>query len=369
MDTRKVLNIRFIGSDIGLLTFKKLLQGRANVLNTTEAKDAIIFEISSLETLYKIPKRNLGMPSFFYLTTQNREVLSNIKDYSITGILFPPLKPESILSKLDKIRNTDINLYDQDFETIRIKIIAKAENIPTLPTIAQSLISMTSENSQAKIGDVINQIKRDQGISSKVIKLVNSPFYGVRKDITSIDRATMLLGFSSVKNIALAISISQYFQKPFKMFNTTGQAIWNHAYNTALICSEIAKKMSLDEEALYMAGLFHDIGKVVMVDFLIKPVSSAEEEREQIGTDHAEIGSYILNKWSVSPTIVEAVKTHHDDNTDLYGSIVAIANEIDNNKEKVDIITDYFFRKHPVEDVEGLVHNIKNIISESNDAE
>ena len=368
MGVQNNLNIRFIGSEQGLLTFKKLLQGKATVSNSVDATDGIIFEVPSIEVLYKIPKRNLGVPSFFYVTSPNRDLLSSIKEYSVTGILFPPLKPESILSKIDKIKNSDINMNEQDYETVRIKIIAKAENIPTLPTVAQSLISLTSGDSQAKIGDVIEQIKMDQGISSKVIKLVNSPFYGVRKDITSIDRATMLLGFSSVKNIALAISIDQYFQKPFKMFNTTGQAIWNHAYNVALICSLIAKKMQLDEEALYMAGLFHDIGKVVMVDFLIKPAETVEDERSQLGTDHAEIGSYILNKWSVSPTIVEAVKTHHDEKPSLFGSIVSVANDIENEPEKTDALIDLFFRNKPINNPQGLIDNIKKIVSESEDA-
>ena len=85
------MNIRFIGSENGLITFKKLLNGKANVSNGADAKDALIFEISSLEVLYKIPKRNFGVPVFFYITTPNKSVISNIKEYRISGILFPPL--------------------------------------------------------------------------------------------------------------------------------------------------------------------------------------------------------------------------------------------------------------------------------------
>ena len=69
------MNIRFIGSENGLITFKKLLNGKANVSNGADAKDALIFEISSLEVLYKIPKRNFGVPVFFYITTDRKSVV------------------------------------------------------------------------------------------------------------------------------------------------------------------------------------------------------------------------------------------------------------------------------------------------------
>ncbi len=360
------MNIRFIGSETGLNTFKKLLQGKAYVSNSSDAKDALIFEISSLEVLYKIPKRSFGVPVFFYLTTPNKTVISNIKDYRITGILFPPLNADAIMNKITRTKDHTIDTVNaKDYETLRIKIIAKAENIPTLPTIAQDLIKLTRNHSQTAIGQVTSKIKMDQGISSKVIKLVNSPFYGVRKEIASIDRATMLLGFSSVKNIALAISLDQYYQKPFNMYKTTGQAIWQHAYNVALIASEIAKFLEQDTDALYMAGLMHDIGKVVMADFLVREVDTVQDEREQLGCDHAEIASVILNKWSVAPAIVEAVKTHHDAENGLYGKIVSYANKIDHDKQQFEEYIMQLNQYYPINNIDQLIQSIQTIVSDN----
>ena len=110
------MNIRFIGSENGLLTFKKLLNGKANVSNGADAKDALIFEISSLEVLYKIPKRNLGVPVFFYLTTPNKTVISNIKEYRISGILFPPLNADAIMSKLVRSQTQETAVNERDYE-------------------------------------------------------------------------------------------------------------------------------------------------------------------------------------------------------------------------------------------------------------
>lgn len=361
------MNIRFIGSENGLMIFKKLLQGKANVSSGSDATDALIFEISSLEVLYKIPKRSFGVPVFFYLTTPNKSVISNIKEYRVSGILFPPLNAEAIMSKLVRSQTHDAAINERDYETLRIKIIAKAENIPTLPSIAQELIKLTRNTSQAAIGQITSKIKMDQGISSKVIKLVNSPFYGVRKEIASIDRATMLLGFSSVKNIALAISLDQYYQKPFNMYKTTGQAMWQHSYNVALMSSEIAKYLQQDFDALYMAGLMHDIGKVVMADFLVKEVDCVQDEREQLGCDHAEIAAVIMNKWSVAPAIVEAVKTHHDASPELYGRIVATANNIDHDKDNIDEYLYQLNADYPIGDIDALKESIITILSDNND--
>lgn len=361
------MNIRFIGSENGLMIFKKLLQGKANVSSGSDATDALIFEISSLEVLYKIPKRSFGVPVFFYLTTPNKSVISNIKEYRVSGILFPPLNAEAIMSKLVRSQTHDAAINERDYETLRIKIIAKAENIPTLPSIAQELIKLTRNTSQAAIGQITSKIKMDQGISSKVIKLVNSPFYGIRKEIASIDRATMLLGFSSVKNIALAISLDQYYQKPFNMYKTTGQAMWQHSYNVALMSSEIAKYLQQDFDALYMAGLMHDIGKVVMADFLVKEVDCVQDEREQLGCDHAEIAAVIMNKWSVAPAIVEAVKTHHDAGPELYGRIVATANNIDHDKDNIDEYLYQLNADYPIGDIDALKESIITILSDNND--
>ncbi len=362
------MNIRFIGSETGLNTFKKLLMGKANVSGGNDAKDALIFEVSSLEMLYKIPKRSFGVPVFFYLTTPNKTVISNIKDYNISGILYPPLNADAIMNKLIMTKEHTVSTVNaKDYETLRIKIIAKAENIPTLPAIAQDLINLTRNHSQTAIGQITSKIKTDQGISSKVIKLVNSPFYGVRQEIASIDRATMLLGFSSVKNIALAISLDQYYQKPFNMYKTTGQTIWKHAYKVALMSSEIAKFLNQDTDALYMAGLMHDIGKVVMADFLVREVDNVMDEREQLGCDHAEIASFILNKWSVAPMVVEAVKTHHDNNADLYGRIVATANKIDHDKPHYEEHILQLNKDFPVPNVEKLVESIQCIVRDNTD--
>lgn len=333
--------IHFCGSDAGFQHFKSTMLGKASVTGKdVDEAAASVYEVASIAGLYKIPKR-FGRPTYFYITTQDKDVLGRIKEYAISGIFFPPIKSETVLAKF---KNLEISEYSgpsftgAEYDSMRVKILAKAENIPPLPDFAAQLVALTRRDSST-INEITKKIKMDQGMSSKVIKLINSPFYGVRQEIASIDRATVLLGFNSVKNIAMALSMDQYFQKPFNMYATTGKAMWHHSYRTACISQEIAKEKNLDQDALYMAGLMHDIGKVVMADFLVKEARFPEDERKQLGFDHAEIGAVILNKWSVSPKICDAVKSHHSfSSNSVLGKIVFYANRIDNDTDESETI-------------------------------
>ena len=361
------MQIQYIGTDLGLKTLQDLLKNNACVSKGMENKDALIVEISSLENLYSLSSRSFDLPCFFYVTTPNKSVLSNIKEYNISGILTPPLQADSIISKIERAISTyNRNLGGQDFEILRIKIIAKAENIPSLPSIAQDIIKLTSDSQQGSISAITSKIKTDQGISSRVIKLVNSPFYGVRTEIASIDRAITLLGFSSIKNIALAISIDQYFKKPFHMYKTTGQVLWQHAYNTAIISQEIAKHTNQDEEALYMAGLLHDIGKVVLADFLVKEVDNINDEKQQLGCDHAEIAAVILKKWAVSSSIVEAVRTYHSNEPTTIGKIISTASSIDHNHDAVEEVFEKSMESFNIDNKTELIKSIKMIVRNQN---
>lgn len=362
--------IQYIGSDAELQNFKKIMMGSASVTsNKNDNSGLVIYEVPSIADLYRIPKR-FELPTYFYVTTQDKAVMSRIKEYGINGVFFPPLKAEGVLSKLkhamDRADDGSTSYNSEEYDLMRIKILAKAENIPPLPDFARQLIAVTRKDS-ATIAEVTGKIKKDQGMSSKVIKLVNSPFYGMRQEISSIDRATVLLGFNSVKNIALALSLDQYFQKPFNMYGTTGKAIWQHSYKVACISQEIGKELGLDPDALYMVGLMHDIGKVVMMDFLVKQVVYIEDERRQLGFDHAEIGGIILNKWSVSPQICEAVKNHHNFSSNTaFSKIIFYANKIDKESENAETIVDEMALMLGINDTKRLKNIIVPFVQDAN---
>ena len=331
--------IRYIGSESSYQSFKLAMLGKIKIISSLTAEvQGEIYEISSLQNLYKVPK-TFKMPTFFYVTTKDAAILSQIRQYPVNGLIFPPINPDSVMEKFKYISSAPLTRRPDEYDSIRIKILAKAESIPPLPALAQQLIHLT-RNDTSTITQVTAKIKMDQGISSRVIKLINSPFYGMRQEIKSIDRATVLLGFNSVKNIAAAISMEQFYSKPFNMYKTTGNVLWAHSYKTACIAQLIAKQLNMDEDSLYMAGLLHDVGKVLLADFLVKEVESHDDEKAQLGMNHAEAGALILRKWSVAAEIADAVKEHHDISASPMSKALYYANKIDSQQDVDDAINE-----------------------------
>jgi len=317
------MKILYIGSAASREIFQKGLGSSAELTSEKNA-DACLIEINDKATLFKLPKK-FNVPTYFYITVKDSKIIKVLKDFKIAGVFFPPLKAEDIQSKFSIKANSTGTVTGNEFDTLKAKIIAKAENIPPLPALAQDLIKLT-RNDKTQMKDFIDKIKMDQGLSSRIIKLVNSPFYGLRQDVASIDRATVLLGLNTVKNVALAISTAAFFKKNFKMYKSTGQQLWDHSFLVARLCEILAKTCGEDEDAAYLAGLMHDIGKTVLVDFLVKEVDSIKDENEQLGTDHCAIGELVLSKWSVATEITEAVRSHHNSSAEKFKAVVYFSN-------------------------------------------
>ncbi|PLX67074.1 MAG: hypothetical protein C0603_10450 [Denitrovibrio sp.] len=332
------MKILYVGSAQSKALFQNAL-GDTATLTSEKNADACLIEINDIATLFKLPKK-FPVPTYFYLTVKDRKAVEILKEFQISGIFFPPLKPEEIKKKFaGKIPTNNTKVSGNEFDTLKAKIIAKAENIPPLPALARDLIKLTRDD-KTQMKDFIDKIKMDQGLSSRIIKLVNSPFYGLRQEVASIDRATVLIGLNSVKNLALAISTAQFFKKNFSLYKTTGTALWDHSFLVARLSELLGKAAGEDEDALYLAGLMHDIGKTVLVDFLVKEASSMEDEHNQLGTDHSAIGELVLSKWSVAVPITDAVRAHHSSSDDKFKAVLYFSNRIAIEEDYTEAVED-----------------------------
>jgi len=304
-------------------------------LSDSLSASILVYEINAADDINNISVSK-NKPVFLYITVKDRDIFSKAKSLKPSGILFPPLNTEIVNDKIENVYNAFYsenpnNIHDQ--EALKAKILAKAENIPPLPTIAKELVLLTT-NEKADTKDIIKKIKQDQGLSSKVLKLVNSPFYGIRKEISSIDRAALLLGMSTIKNLALALTTQSFFAKDFAVYKTTGEKLWLHSFNTARICEAIASlEGGMDTDAAYLCGLMHDIGKTVLVDFMKSKGTSPELEKKQVGLDHQKVAEVILRKWGVAEYIINAIGNHHELSSGKLASVIYFANLIDHYPE------------------------------------
>jgi len=206
-----------------------------------------------------------------------------------------------------------------------IKIaLRKIGDIATLPEITAKIISVV-DDPKSTARDLHNIIKNDPALATKILKVVNSAFYGLPGQVSEIDRAIVLLGLSAVKNIAISASISRLFTAEKISEKFTARDIWKHCVSVAVttrqFCSLVGKK-AFAEEA-FLAGLIHDLGLLVerqaFPEQLVEVLRIAskgerplcEVEREVIGTDHQALGAALANKWKFPRGLQAVIGYHH----------------------------------------------------------
>jgi HD-like signal output (HDOD) protein len=202
--------------------------------------------------------------------------------------------------------------------------ISAIHELPTIPTIAAEILDITTRE-RTSAHDLTRVIVKDQALSSKVLKVANSPFYGLSKKVSSINHAIVILGFDLIKNITMAISVydSLYVKTKGTYFNRL--QFWEHSVVCGLasrILLDIYKPSS-DNGMLPCAGLIHDVGKVILDRyfnkefFLIVDMVDSEQipmeqaELDIIGLSHADLGRLLLERWKFPKEITEAIGYHH----------------------------------------------------------
>ncbi len=203
------------------------------------------------------------------------------------------------------------------------------DRLPTLPAIAIEAIRLM-EGEPANFNSIADLLKNDQVITGRILHYANSAFVGAGRKVASINQAIALLGFSTVRSIALSVSIFDFFAGRFARQRAGVVNFWLHAIGVAVTAEILAKKMGFaaPDEA-YVAGLLHDMGKFVA--FLQQPekfervcqelelqagVGSQQSlpldlERSILGTNHVEIGKRIAEQWGFPETLVRVLWLHH----------------------------------------------------------
>jgi len=196
-------------------------------------------------------------------------------------------------------------------------IIKDTKSLPTLPGIITKL-SALAENNKASVNEMARVVSSDQVLSAKVLRLVNSPFYGFSGRVSTISNALILLGVNVVKSLAMSSSIFEMMEKNFL-------GLWEHSLGCGVAANIIANRLGLpDIEEISTAALLHDIGKVIIKIKLSddysellslikeKDICMLDAERELLGSDHAEIGELLARSWFLPEKLIEPIAFHHD---------------------------------------------------------
>jgi HD-like signal output (HDOD) protein len=205
---------------------------------------------------------------------------------------------------------------EEDLRTQRKGEILAVKDLPTLPGVLQE-VAVLVEDPNTSTDQISKAISKDQVLSAKVLKMVNSPIYGFPGRIGSIQHALVLLGFNVIKGIIISTSV-------FDVMNENMKGLWEHSLGCALASSAIARAIGCkDPEEYAVAGLLHDIGKVVAavqlpesraeIDALVreKDISYRKAETEVLGFAHDRINLWLSTYWNLPPNLKEGLSYHH----------------------------------------------------------
>ncbi len=204
----------------------------------------------------------------------------------------------------------------QDLQTEYKGKLLAVKDLPTLPTVL-SKVSKLVEDPHSSTEQIARVISMDQVLSAKVLKMVNSPVYGFPGRIATIQHALVLLGFNVIKGIIISTSV-------FDMMEESMTGLWDHSMGCALACSTIARNLGFkDPEEYAVAGLLHDIGKVLAVVQLPEckqdivnavkkdDLNYIQAENTVLGFGHDRINLWMAGHWNLPLKLKEGLAFHH----------------------------------------------------------
>jgi len=231
-------------------------------------------------------------------------------------------KPNTI-GELESIIEYIYHLYQTIFDEKTRATISGITNLPALPSVYFEVIEEFNSKFFS-LGKISELISSDIGLTTEILKMVNSSYFGLGQKITSPQQAVVLLGGEIVKGLILTANISRSFTLEEQQFSIE---TWSdHSLLTATFCQAIAQKEGMSREEIDLAfviGLLHDVGRIILATSFpekYKQVLEAHRdskrslidiEKEIIGTTHSNIGAYLLGLWGLPDPLIDAVALHH----------------------------------------------------------
>jgi putative nucleotidyltransferase with HDIG domain len=202
------------------------------------------------------------------------------------------------------------------------KLFARITEISTMPMAAIEILDIASDPTTGA-SDLLRAVEQDPSLAARLMRTVNSGYYGLRAPVANLKNAITLLGFKEVRNLALTAYVSQLFSNTAGHGSYRREDLWRHCVAVATCARLVAMETreTAPEEA-YLAGLLHDMGYILtdqylhrrfcqMLDLLNEQTPTFKVEQASLGYDHAELGAYAARKWHFSEEIIQVIRYHH----------------------------------------------------------
>ncbi len=227
------------------------------------------------------------------------------------------------------------------------RVVSNIRNLPTPPIVFHQIQKVINDPN-VNAAQVASILAEDPAMSVKVLKMTNSAFYGLAREIESVRQAVVIIGFEAIKNLVLSASVLDMF-KGKNIDEEYQEKFWRHSLSTAFGCRLLARKLRdravIDPDAAFSAGLLHDVGKLIICCYLPEEYAqfAAERARDResldyqieekiFGYHHAQIGGFLAEQWKIPHRLKEAIEFHHqpalDQGEEPIAGLVHLANYV-----------------------------------------
>lgn len=305
------------------MALQSLAQDKPDII----VSDWKLSDHTAIELLKALKSRDewKNIPVIICIPPQFQHYADQLKNLGADAVLQNPpvedLVKSQLLELLPQIAAAADEQADEEKKSIRHKI-SRIQQTATLPTLVQRILQVSKDprSSASNLGQVI---KQDQSLTAKILKIVNSAYYGLYRKVGNVDHAIVILGFDEIRNISLAACLIHFHRGPgSSRFNRN--KFWSHSLCTAYVARALSSlRPELNTEDAFVVGLLHDYGKVILHQYfnkIFEEILNAAAEREMplykistemLDIDHAEIGGIIAENWKLPIHLVKAIQFHH----------------------------------------------------------
>lgn len=202
-------------------------------------------------------------------------------------------------------------------------IAERCRQLPPFPAVIHRALEVMN-NPRSTVQDIVEVIQYDQSITANVLKMVNSPYFGLRRPVGSLQEAVFYLGYSQLLEVLLSGVSGSLLTQPVEGYDLEAGELWKHSVSSALLSQIISRRINRDLNPMdFTAALIHDIGKVILHTYVGDQVQHIREkvekdgvtfldaEKDILGIDHAELSARIIEQWNFPETIVTVIRHHH----------------------------------------------------------
>ncbi len=234
--------------------------------------------------------------------------------------LSKPCDPEALRLTVRRAMELEGSLKNAHLQ----QLVARMGHLPSIPSLYSEIVEKMNDP-EAALDDVGEIIAKDPGMTAKILKLVNSAFFGLRREVSNPADAAGFLGLDTIKSLVLSLhAFAQYENVKPEGFSLP--ALWNHSMGTAALAKRIAQLEKADLKTVdqaFVAGMLHDTGKTVLAcnfpDLYGKTLQAAQAqgadllaaEEGAFGANHADVGGYLLGLWGLPAAVVDAIALHY----------------------------------------------------------